>query len=73
MVESYYKRKVTFPEDSHDALAGITGALSQIFEGVLFCGLPELFFDTVLLWQWIRSPKEKKILLSTCPGNLLWL
>jgi hypothetical protein len=59
LVGDFYRRQLTFEGDSLFAFAGITGALSHVFEGGFLCGLPELFFNNTFLWTWNGSPKRK--------------
>lgn len=51
LVESYNTRSLTFESDALDAFAGVAEALTHVFPGGFYCGLPEMFFDIALLWQ----------------------
>jgi hypothetical protein len=60
LVDLYNIRILTFPEDVLDAFSGVMSTLSRSFPGGFLCGLPEMFFDAVLLWQpW--SPMKRRI------------
>ncbi|KAH6670195.1 heterokaryon incompatibility protein-domain-containing protein [Halenospora varia] len=69
MIWRFTQRRLTFAEDSIFALAGVTNVLSQTFEGGFLCGLPELFFDSALLWQ---GKVERKTMKFTSRGIPSW-
>jgi hypothetical protein len=52
MTSDYHRRLLTYDGDTLFALAGATSALSQTFRGGFLCGLPELFFDNAMLWNY---------------------
>ena len=60
LVWDFNKRHLTFPQDAIPAFAGVTAMLSRTFEGGFLCGLPEMFFETALLWQPL-SPLKRRI------------
>jgi hypothetical protein len=49
-VTEYNRRELTYPEDGLDAISGVLGILSTVFDGGFIAGLPILFFDEALLW-----------------------
>jgi hypothetical protein len=53
------------------ASAGITRALSHVFEGGVLCSLPELFFDSALLWTFFGRPNRETLPPNT-PGIPSW-
>lgn len=60
LVAIYNDRALTFPEDVFDAFSGVIITLSRCFPDGFVCGLPEMFFDAVLLWQpWM--PMKRRI------------
>lgn len=61
----YHGRQLTYGGDTLFALAGVTTALSQTFQGGFLCGLAELFFDHAILWTLQGTPKRNKLPLST--------
>ncbi len=50
-VTEYNRRDLTYPEDGLDAISGVLGVLSAVFEGGFIAGLPVKFFDEALLWR----------------------
>jgi hypothetical protein len=69
MIQRFTRRRLTYPEDAVFALAGVTSVLSQTFEGGFLCGLPELFFDSAMLWQ---GRVKRKSTTSTSRGIPSW-
>jgi hypothetical protein len=62
LVSLYNRRALTYPEDIFDAFRGILLLLSRSYTGAIISGLPEMFFNSTLLWQpWFpmtrRHPK----------------
>ena len=51
LVSLYNRRYFTYPEDVMDAFAGIITKLSPKFAGGFLTGLPQMLFDSALLWQ----------------------
>ena len=49
-VESYTKRKLSYPTDILHAFSGILRALQERFEGRILSGLPAAVLDITLLW-----------------------
>lgn len=60
LVWDFNKRHLSYPQDTILAFAGITATLSRTFEGGFLCGLPEMFFETALLWQPL-SPLKRRL------------
>ncbi|MCJ1244755.1 hypothetical protein MMC30_001955 [Trapelia coarctata] len=60
LVWDFNKRRLSYPQDAIPAFAGITATLSRTFEGAFLCGLPEMFFETALLWQPL-SPVQRRV------------
>ncbi|OAA78919.1 Heterokaryon incompatibility [Akanthomyces lecanii RCEF 1005] len=64
-VRQYNRRRLSYPEDSMDAFAGILTVLQTTFLGGFVCCLPVMFFDTALLWYnegmvGERVPKQRR-------------
>jgi len=62
LVSLYNRRALTYPEDVSDAFRGILLLLGRSYTGAIISGLPEMFFNSALLWQpWFpmmrRHPK----------------
>jgi len=55
ILNDYNRRIFTYPEDTLQAFAGISFALSTSFAGSFLSGLPTSLFDIAILWQ----PDEK--------------
>lgn len=51
----YNKRQLSFPEDALPGISGLLSILSRSFDGGFLFGLPEVAFDSALLWR--RSHK----------------
>lgn len=51
LVEDFNQRHLTYPQDCLSAISGILPCYTKAFDGGFLCGLPEMFFDAVLLWQ----------------------
>jgi hypothetical protein len=51
LVNKLNYRQLSKSDDIFDAFAKLLSAFSQSFPGSFICGLPEAFFDAVLLWQ----------------------
>ena len=51
LVIDYDHRKLTYDSDGLAAFSGVLEAYSPLLFRGNFRGLPELFFDIVLLWQ----------------------
>ena len=69
IVHSYSLRKLSFPEDIHAAFSGITSTLTQSFSGGFIYGLPEMFFDVVLLWQPLHYSTRRDLQHPGHAGN----
>jgi len=62
LVALYNKRSLTFPEDVLTAFAGVTSVLESSFDGGFISGLPQMFFDSALLWQPHQPLKRREAL-----------
>lgn len=51
MLQDFNQRKFKCPQDCHPAFAGMLPCYAKVFQGGILYGLPEMFFDAVLLWQ----------------------
>jgi hypothetical protein len=51
IVGEFNRRYLRFPQDCLLAFAGVLPCYSKVFTGGFVCGLPEMFFDAMLLWQ----------------------
>ena len=60
LVSLYNRRALSYPEDIVDAFRGALSLLSRSYHGVLISGLPEMFFNSTLLWQpWYPMVRRK--------------
>jgi hypothetical protein len=60
IVTSYQKRHMTYSSDVLNAFAGLQTVLEPSFPGGFLYGLPEFFFDMMLLWQpRCKAPLQK--------------
>jgi hypothetical protein len=77
LVCEYGKRVLSYPEDSLFAFAGITTALSRVFQGGFLSGLPLMFLDIALLWEPSGISKRRASLLdsqiSPCLPSWSWV
>lgn len=72
ILRDYNAREFTYPEDTLDAFAGISSAISRSVGGSLVSGLPIASFDIFLMWQprtivvrkSARAPEKKHCLPS---------
>ncbi len=51
LISLYNRRLLTYPEDCIDAFGGVITSLNRTFVGGFVSGLPQMFFDSALLWQ----------------------
>src|SRR5436190_5105796 len=51
LLSNYSGRILTFDGDVLDAFVGIMTVTNPLFPGGFHCGLPELFFDLMMLWM----------------------
>lgn len=51
LIEEYASRELSFATDGMNAIAGLISVMETVSQGGFFYGLPELFFDTFLLWD----------------------
>ncbi|KAK0639233.1 heterokaryon incompatibility protein-domain-containing protein [Cercophora newfieldiana] len=51
VLDHFNNRRLTYPEDMCDALAGVARALAHQYPGGFLCGLPVGFFSLALLWE----------------------
>lgn len=76
LVEKYNTRKLTFPEDSLNAFAGITTALRPPFNHPFVSGLPIEMFHVALLWQPSDQPltprTAKNAAAKSCLPSWSW-
>ena len=68
LVEAFSTREMTYPCDSLNAFAGVLNVLEASFSGGFLFGLPEICFDTALLWQ-SKGPLKDRVLLSRSEGK----
>lgn len=78
LVSLFNQRRLTYPEDAINAFAGVMAKLSLRFSGGFVCGLPQMFFDSALLWQphkpvFRRKPKGSANLEETCLPSWSWV
>ncbi|KAF2099228.1 HET-domain-containing protein [Rhizodiscina lignyota] len=59
IVNRFNQKDLTYPEDCLSAFAGSLSTFAKAFKGGSLCGLPELFFDVVLLWQPAHDLKRR--------------
>ena len=59
LAEEYHERVLSFDRDALSAIAGLMAVLDKQSPGGYFWGLPEVFFDTFLLWD-INGRTERK-------------
>lgn len=64
-VNTFNQRELTFSKDVFDAFAGVSAVMGQQFRGGFHFGLPQLFFDAVLLWQPGEDGPIKRRVLET--------
>ncbi|KAK8051475.1 heterokaryon incompatibility protein-domain-containing protein [Apiospora rasikravindrae] len=69
LVHEYNKRILSFPSDGLNAFLGISAALSRSLRGGLLFGLPEYYFDIVLLWA--PSSTLRRRLVAGKPNPML--
>ena len=60
LISLYNRRHLTYPEDIIDAFAGVISSLNETFAGGFVSGLPQMFFDSALLWQPHR-PMQRRL------------
>ncbi|KAF7556307.1 hypothetical protein G7Z17_g1502 [Cylindrodendrum hubeiense] len=62
LLSEYNYRKLTYPEDALPGISGLLGVLSRSFEGGFLFGLPEICFDSALMWRAnsMNSMKRRK-------------
>ncbi|KAJ8071321.1 hypothetical protein OCU04_001656 [Sclerotinia nivalis] len=53
LLRDFNQKALTFPEDALSAFSGLQWVLSQTFVGGLLYGIPELFFESGLMWNTI--------------------
>jgi hypothetical protein len=73
LVYRYNRRMLSFQSDGLEAFTAVITAMSRSFVGGFHFGIPELFFDTGLLWdsRWPlrrRAPKSDKFFASGLPS-----
>ncbi|KAE9377239.1 HET-domain-containing protein [Stipitochalara longipes BDJ] len=61
LITLYNERSLTYPQDILDAFVGLTSVLRPTFDGGFICGLPQMFFDSALLWQPYRPLDRREI------------
>ncbi|KAH8657486.1 heterokaryon incompatibility protein-domain-containing protein [Tricladium varicosporioides] len=60
----YNERSLTYPEDVLNAFAGVISVFGPAFDGGFICGLPQMFFDSSLLWQPYKFVRRRETLKS---------
>lgn len=80
LVNEFNQTQLTYEGDCLAAFAGIASALSLSFDGVFLSGLPEMFFDVVLLWQPVgdlrrrqNSLESRSFVQSPCLPSWSWV
>ncbi|KAL9079847.1 MAG: hypothetical protein Q9157_001303 [Trypethelium eluteriae] len=61
LCQRYNPKQFTFQEDVYVAFSGIQRAMEKSFPGGFLYGLPEFFFDFMLLWWPCESIKRRRI------------
>lgn len=51
LLAEYNRRSLTFPEDALPGISGLLSILSRSFKGGFLFGLPEVAFDSALMWH----------------------
>lgn len=51
LFDEYNERHLTFPEDALAGVSGIISIMSRSFDGGFIYGLPEMCFESALMWQ----------------------
>jgi hypothetical protein len=59
LVSLYNKRLLTYPNDALHAFAGTLTALCPTFPGGFISGIPQMFFDSMLIWQPFYTHKRR--------------
>lgn len=79
MLSEYNGRNLSFPEDALPGISGLLSVLSRSFENGFLFGLPEIAFDSALLWRspcfWTMKKREdsgKKNLLDVASRLPSW-
>ncbi len=60
LLAEYNYRELTYPEDAFAAITGFLSILSRSFEGGFLFGLPEMCFDSALMWRGRYSPLVRR-------------
>ncbi|KAI9728595.1 MAG: hypothetical protein M1834_007623 [Cirrosporium novae-zelandiae] len=60
LLDGYLHRDLTYESDILNAFQGILNALTPLFEGGFFWGLPTCLFDAALLWRTSHSLKSRR-------------
>ena len=50
IVEDFNSKKLSYPEDAHDAFTGVLSSLAMSFPGGFISALPTLIFSEALIW-----------------------
>lgn len=79
VLSEYNGRHLSFPEDALPGISGLLSILSRSFKGGFLFGLPEMAFDSALLWRseygWNMEKREdsgRKNLLALAPRLPSW-
>lgn len=59
LLHEYNHRQLSFPEDALPGVSGLLSILSRTFDGGFLFGLPDIAFDSALLWH-SRSRTENR-------------
>ena len=58
-LKEFNDRQLTYDEDAIDAFAGVTSVFQPLFDGGILWGIPEMFFDTCIIWQPIGALRRR--------------
>jgi hypothetical protein len=59
LIRDYNIRKLTYNNDTHNAITGLLSVWSRSFHGGFISGLPQMYFEAALLWQ-PRDPMQRR-------------
>ena len=60
LVREYNNRSLTYDTDAYPAITGLLSMWSQSFYGGFISGLPQMFFESALLWQ-PSEPLQRRV------------
>lgn len=67
----FNQKKLTYESDVVDAFSGITSALSGQFSGGVLWGIPEMFFDYLIIWRPVTPLRRRKAHIGSSFENIL--